>query len=98
MMDLKKNEYWNQVVDDFLLSGLTQVEYARQKGLKLYSLGYWVRKRQSTFKGFVEVKDTPITLDQTSKIEITFNKMKIAVTGSYDEELLLRVLRTVKNV
>jgi hypothetical protein len=24
--------------------------------------------------------------------------MKIAITGTYDEELLLRVLRTVKNV
>lgn len=82
----------------FFKSGFTQKEYARQKSLKLTTLGYWVRKRQTSFNGFVEVKNSPLVTDQTSKIEISFNKMKIAITGTYDEELLLQVLRTVKNV
>ena len=97
-MNQKKSEYWYQVVNDFLTTGLTQIEYARQNSLKLATLGYWVRKHNTAFTGFVEVKNGNVPIDQTSKIEISFNKMKIVITGHYDEELLIRVLRTVKNV
>lgn len=93
-----KSEYWNKVIDDFMKSGLTQKEYSSQNNLKLPTLGYWIRKHNSSFNGFIEVKETAPVLDHASKIEISFNKMKIAIIGSYDEELLLRVLRTVKNV
>jgi transposase-like protein len=97
-MDHDKTEYWNTVIADYMSSGLTQKEYARQNNLKLSTLGYWVRKHNTSFNGFIEAKETAPVLDNASKIEISFNKMKIAITGTYDEELLLRVLRTVKNV
>jgi hypothetical protein len=93
-----KSEYWNNVITEFLSSGLTQKEYAHQNNLKLPTLGYWIRKHNTSFNGFIEAKESAPVLDHTSKIEISFNKMKIAITGAYDEELLLRVLRTVKNV
>lgn len=97
-MNNNKSEYWNKVIADFMTSGLTQIEYARQNNLKLPTLGYWIRKHNTSFNGFIEAKETAPVIDHTSKIEISFNKMKISITGAYDEDLLLRVLRTVKNV
>lgn len=93
-----KNEYWNDIVNNFLTSGLSQKEFARQNNLKVYTLGYWVRKNSTSFNGFVEAVDSTTNFENSSKIEIAFNKMKISITGFYDEDLLLRVLRTVKKI
>ncbi|MDD4077969.1 MAG: hypothetical protein PHT03_08370 [Bacilli bacterium] len=97
-MSYKKSVFWDDIIADYLVSGLTQKEYARQNNLKLSTLGYQVRKHNTVFKGFIEAKENAPVLDNNSKIEISYNKMKIAITGTYDEELLLKVLRTVKNV
>jgi hypothetical protein len=92
------NEYWTDIINDFIASGLSQKEYACKNNLKPYTLGYYVRKYKTSFSGFIEATNN-IKTDQTSStIEITFNKMKITVFGQYDEELLLSVLRTVKKV
>lgn len=96
----KLNEYWTEIITDFISSGLSQKEYAQQKNLKVYSLGYWYRKFNTGFSGFVEAVDTPNKGHEifTSSIEITINKMKIVIKDSFDEELLLRVIRTVKKI
>lgn len=96
----KLNEYWFDIVTDFNTSGLSQKEYAKQKNLKAYSLGYWYRKFNTGFSGFVEAVDIPSKGNDllTPSIEITINKMKIVIKGSFDEELLLKVIRTVKKV
>ena len=83
-MNTNKSEYWHNVIADFMASGLTQIEYSRQNNLKLHNLGYWIRKHNTSFNGFIEAKETALVLDHTSKIEISYNKMKIAITGSYD--------------
>ncbi|MCK9536570.1 MAG: hypothetical protein M0R05_03090 [Bacilli bacterium] len=96
----KLNEYWTEVITDFISSGLSQKEYAKQKNLKAYSLGYWYRKYSTGFSGFVEAVDNPSNDHDllTSSIEITINKMKIVIKDSFDEELLLKVIRTVKKI
>lgn len=96
----KLNEYWTEIITDFISSGLSQKEYAQQKNLKVYSLGYWYRKFNTGFSGFVEAVDTPNKGHEifTSSIEITINKMKIVIKDSFDEELLLKVIRTVKKI
>lgn len=96
----KANEYWTDIINDFKLSGLSQKEYAKQKHLKLCTLGYWCRKFNTGFSGFIEALDNPKKdLEPlTSSIEITYNKMKIMIKDSFDEELLLKVIRTVKKL
>lgn len=93
----KLNEYWTEVITDFNLSGLSQKEYASKNNLKVYSLGYWYRKFNTKFNGFIEAIDNNSS-SITSAIEITINKIKITITGFYDEELLLKVIRTVKKI
>ena len=44
LMNKNKSEYWNNVIADFMASGLTQIEYSRKNNLKLHNLGYWIRK------------------------------------------------------
>jgi hypothetical protein len=96
----KLNEYWTEVITDFIASGLSQKEYAKQKNLKICTLGYWYRKFNTGFHGFIEAVDNPNN-DQallSGSIEITINKMKIVIKDSFDEELLLKVIRTVKKI
>ena len=75
----KLNEYWTEVITDFISSGLSQKEYAQQKNLKIYSLGYWYRTFNTGFNGVVEAVDNPNKCYDllASLIEITINKMKI---------------------
>ena len=40
----RKRAKWEQEVAAFRASGLTQSAYARQRGLTLSTLGYWVNK------------------------------------------------------
>lgn len=96
----KLNEYWTEVITDFNTSGLSQKEYAKQKNLKAYSLGYWYRKFNTGFNGFVEAIDNHEQGHEilTSSIEITINKIKLVIKDSFDEELLLKVIRTVKKI
>ena len=84
LMNKNKSEYWNNVIADFMASGLTQNEYSRKNNLKLHNLGCFDKKTYTSFNGFIEAKKTAPVLDHTSKIEISYNKMKIAITGSYD--------------
>jgi hypothetical protein len=93
------NQYWSDIIEDFKSSGLNQKDYAAKNNLKLYTLGYYLRKHQTSFNGFIEVTDTTNnSLPSSSPIEISINKTKILIKDDYDEELLLKVLRTVKNI
>ena len=96
----KLNEYWTGVVTDYLSSGLTQKEYAQKNELKAYTLGYWIRKFNTGFNGFIQAIDTPLEKKEilTSSIEITVNKMKIVIKDYFDEDLLLKVIRTVRRL
>lgn len=97
-MNSDKHAFWNNIIAEYATSGLTQKEYACQNNLKPATLSYWVRKHNTSFKGFIEANNSASLVDCASKIDISFNKMKISVIGAYDEELLLKVLRTVKQV
>jgi len=94
------NEYWTAVITNFIASGLSQKEYAKINNLKIHSLGYWYRKFNSSFSGFIEVVDSKSNQQDSlnSSIEITFNKIKIVIKDSYNEDLLLKLMRTIKKI
>ncbi len=48
MKQLAKRTYWQQHVDAYRSSGLTQAEYAQRAGLAINRLGYWIRRDQDS--------------------------------------------------
>ncbi|MFA7436590.1 MAG: hypothetical protein WC006_09535, partial [Bacilli bacterium] len=64
--------------------------------LKSYSLGYWYRKYNTGFNGFIQAVET--LNNNSNSISSTIDKTKITFTGYYNEELLLKIIRTGKKI
>lgn len=96
------DEQWLQIINYFNSSGLTKEEYSLKNNIKYATLCYQIRKRNTSFCGFIETNNKKVFSDDEisnkPRIEITINKMKISIFCNYDEDLLLSVLRTVNKV
>lgn len=98
-MNTVKNEYWESIIDDFRQSGKTIKEYALENGIKDYTLGYWNRKRETKFSGFIEANNNPssdISTVPVQKISITTNNIRIETEGDFDDDLLLRLIKLAR--
>jgi len=89
------------VIEDYKSSGLTMKKYASSHHIKYYQFQYWVKKYNDTHKAeskqFVKV-ETNKAIISSSAFKISYGKLIIEITGNFNEESLLKILKVADQV
>ena len=92
----KKVKCWQEHIENYHNSRLSQPEYCMKHGLKISTLGYWITKlkRISESRDLVRV---PIKLPaRVSEIQLVIkDQIMIPVKNDFDPVLLSKVLQTL---
>lgn len=92
-----KQAYWQNHIEQWKRSGLSQIEYCRKQKINKHALGYWIRKKINTATlGFVQL---PIKVATITPIEIRINnRFKIMITSGFDAELLKNTIKALEEI
>ena len=99
MAQRRSVEEVEQVVQQYRASGLSQREFSQQTGIKLSTLGRYVRRgeRSETAEPLVRVKlEAPIEPD-SGFVLMLGNGRRIASGWAFSEKALARVIRIAEN-
>jgi hypothetical protein len=97
MAQRRSQEEIQQIVEQFRASGLSQMEYCRQHGVVLSSLGRYLRRNESWGQRLVRVKvETPAAPD-TGFVLMRVNGRRIASSWGFAETELARLIRVAEN-
>ncbi len=103
---------WNTIVNEFTESNSSPNEYCKRTGVNVNTLYAWrqrfgltgkaptVQLKNTSFKelNFTEDSNPSPANTATSSIEIIFSdKIKISVSGNYDEEVLSKTVKVLSN-
>jgi len=100
----ENKENWLNLVKKYETSGLSQKAFCEKNNLKLSSFRYWVSKASSNpsdkkdYKEEFEFASISISQEISSAIAVEASGISISVSGDYDEILLLRLIKTLKNI
>jgi transcriptional regulator with XRE-family HTH domain len=99
-MNEKKRELWKERIQEFNESKLSQKEFARQGGLSVNTLQYWLRKAKAepdfvSSTDWLEVKK-PEPAPKASPMILEIDGVRIALMEDFDPEFLKNVIRTLK--
>jgi len=90
----KNREEWRRRIEEWEASGLTQVEYCKQKELKISAFLYWRKKfseKKPTRASFVEVPLPPTPRFSPIRIEIG-SRFCVEVDKGYDPAALEHII------
>jgi hypothetical protein len=97
-----RQTYWQNHIEQWKRSGLSQIQYCRRHKINKNTLGYWIKKRTkqpapvALGQGFVQL---PVKVTDSTPIEIRINnRYKILVTGGFDAELLKDTIKTLEQI
>ena len=99
MSNTQKQELWNERIQDFRTSGLSQKAWCEEHGLQVGQLGYWLRKSKtqaSSSNGRWLSLDT-IALPG-SGISLRIGSMVLEIERGFDQEVLADVVRSLMAV
>jgi transcriptional regulator with XRE-family HTH domain len=99
MAQRRSAEEVEQVVRQYRASGLSQREFSEQTGIKLSSLGRYLRRdsRSETPQPLVRVKlETPVEPD-SGFVLMLGNGRRIACGWAFSDTALARVIRVAEN-
>lgn len=85
------------IVDHYRASGLTQVEYCRQSGMVLSTLGRYLRRSTSGEQTLVRVKVTGAAEAEDGFVLILSNGRRIASDWSFGDTELARLIRVAES-
>lgn len=86
-----------QILEQFRASGLSQIEYCRQTGVVLSSLGRYLRRSQTSEQRLIRVKvEEPPTPD-TGFVLMLVNGRRIASGWRFADAELARLIRVMEN-
>ena len=92
-------KFWSNHMKSLKKSKLTQAEYCRQNDLKPYMLSKWkiTLLNKSDNNSFIEIPLNNLTKKSSNaELELIINdSIKIRLDENYNEELLLRILKTI---
>ena len=104
-----RSSYWRERIEEWERSGLTQVEFCRQKKLSLSSLRWWKwelarRDRLGSQPMFLPVRLTDLEGQEKARSREPGNALEIVVESGYrirvpehfNPETLLRLLKTLE--
>lgn len=97
MANQEKQRLWNERIEAFLASGLSQAAWCREQGLRENQLGYWLRKRSVaaaalTNKGWIRVH---AAMPHKSGVSLRVGSITLEIESDFDGQVLTDVIRSV---
>ena len=89
-------EQIKDVVERYRSSGLTQIEYCRQNGMVLSTLGRYLRRVKGSKQRLIRVKVGAATETGTGFVLMLGNGRRIASGWGFGETELARLIRVVE--
>ena len=93
--DKVKKQLWDERIDAFLASGLSQKTWCERQGFKANQLGYWLRKRNSpntpSTSRWVSMKTSN---HFNSGVSMRIGSLVVEVEKGVDQGVLADVIRT----
>ena len=95
-----KARYWQQHMEAWQASDLTQPAYCQQHAISLAAFGYW-RTRLKKCNDVAPVNFFPVRLKQDSQNSLTLKingRHSIEIDTNFDGDLLTRVIQAIEQV
>jgi len=99
----KKRRFWKHHIEGWQNSGLSQIDYCRQKNLIPHRFTYWKKKLSSANPSdlsFVPVSIAPTHLSpvshKLSSLVVVADRYRIEVDGDFSSDTLTKLLRTLR--
>src|SRR5215475_4123367 len=97
MRQRRSREEIEQIVEGFRASGLSKIEYCRQSGVVLSSLGRYLRRSEISGQRLVRVKvETPVAPD-TGFVLMLVSGRRIASSWGFADADMARLIRLAEN-
>ena len=100
MSNEQKRELWNERIQAFRASGLSQKAWCEEQGLQVSQLGYWLRKLRSETN--LSEKGRWVSLSSVapsgSGISLRVGSVVLEIERVFDPEVLADVLRSLMAV
>jgi len=94
----RSDEEIEQVLEQYRASGLTQIEFCRQTGMVLSTLGRYLRRRNRQEQHLVRVELEPKAEVATGFALVLGNGRRIESGWGFGEAELVRLIRIVESV
>ena len=93
----EKELYWTDQISEYRQSGESLVEWCEKNDVKLHTMKYWLRKQSPVVNEKTETAWVSCMVEEPSKEAITLKikNVEIEVMSGFQDELLLKVLRTL---
>jgi hypothetical protein len=95
---------WVKLIEEFKASGKSQVQWCREKNLRVKAFNYQYRKYRKENKAYAPEVNTanwlPVELKPMilPKVSIRVGKAVIEIEKDYDEGLLQKVIRSLEAI
>jgi hypothetical protein len=97
MASRRSTEEIQQILERYRASGLSQLEYCRQTGMVLSTLGRYLRRNQRPEQQLVRVKVEAPTEAGTAFVLMLGNGRRIASGWGFEEAELARLIRVTES-
>ena len=92
----RSEEQIEQLLEQYRASGLSQVEYSRQAGVVLSTLGRYLRRHTTAEQGLVRVKLEPASEPTGGFALVLANGRRIETTWRFTDVELARLIRVAE--
>ena len=98
-----KRRHWKTHIESWQRSGLTQIAYCRENGLKLHQFTYWKKRIQHKDRDIAFVplrfsRNLPAVVNPSNIHLTTPNGYKIELSGTFDQSIVRQLLHTVRSL
>ena len=93
----EKELYWTDQINQYRQSGESLVEWCEKNDVKLHAMKYWLRKQSPVATEKAETAWVSCMVEEPLRDAITLKikNVEIEVMSGFQDELLLKVLRTL---
>ena len=99
MSNKQKQELWNERIQEFRASGLSQKAWCEKQGLQIGQLGYWLRKSKTEANRSNGRWLTLSTIAPSgSGISLRIGSMVLEIERGFDQEVLADVVHSLMTV
>ena len=96
MAKQRSAEEIEQLVEQYRVSGLTQIEYCRQSGMVLSTLGRYLRRHSGGEQRLVRVKVGPVPESDAGFVLVLGNGRRIESGWCFGDTELARLIRVAE--
>ena len=99
MIRKEKALYWSGQISEYRKSGETLIKWCEQNDVKIHTMKYWLRKQSPVSKKQETVWVSCVVEEPSNDvITLKIKNVEIEVMSGFQDELLLKVLRTLEQL